>query len=186
MKYVFTLFLLVGCAFIVQAQLKAFDESNTRMTLLKGDTVVIAADTAILLSTDVISQINQLTDKYEVLLSRYNGNITVNRRLLAQLTSTKGNLEKLMANHQKGRINVESLSSEIDHLTDLSANLHQNNEDLEHNTVEFDKIIESLKEQNETLTQEIKDLRRDRFRLAIVAGSIGAVIVGSIIFLAMQ
>ncbi|MEQ8810182.1 MAG: hypothetical protein RIE59_14010 [Imperialibacter sp.] len=178
MRYLAILFFMISYSVEIQAQVKAFTSQDTKMTLFRGDTVAIEADTASLLSSSVIYQINELTYKYEALLQRYNTNIGVNKRLLAQLTTTKESLEKLLDNNTGGKVQIGALNDVVARLTSLSVSLNDTNKNLEANTTDLDAMIQELKEQNKELKRQINRMWQDKLKHMLLGGAIVAVIGG--------
>ncbi|WP_339810875.1 hypothetical protein [uncultured Imperialibacter sp.] len=177
MRYLAILFFTVSYSVEGLAQVKVFTSQDTKMTLFRGDTVAIEADTASLLSSSVIYQINELTYKYEALLQRYNTNIGVNKRLLAQLTTTKESLEKLLDNNTEGNVQIGALNEVVARLTTLSVSLNDTNKNLEANTTDLDAMIQELKEQNKELKRQINRMGLDKFKDRLLFGTIGAAIL---------
>ncbi|WP_339793323.1 hypothetical protein [uncultured Imperialibacter sp.] len=177
MRYLAILFFMISYSVESWGQVKVFTSHDTKMTLYRGDTVAIEADTASLLSSSVIYQINELTYKYEALLQRYNTNIGVNKRLLAQLTTTKESLEKLLDNNTEGNVQIGALNEVVARLTTLSVSLNDTNKNLEANTTDLDAMIQELKEQNRELKRQINRMGLDKFKDRLLFGTIGAAIL---------
>ncbi|MEQ8532518.1 MAG: hypothetical protein RIB86_11730, partial [Imperialibacter sp.] len=120
----------------------------------------------------------ELTYKYEALLQRYNTNIGVNKRLLAQLTTTKESLEKLLDNNTEGNVQIGALNDVVARLTSLSVSLNDTNKNLEANTTDLDVMIQELKEQNKELKRQINKMWQDKLKHMLLGGAIVAVVGG--------
>jgi len=180
MKKLLALLVMSVVSGVCLAQIKTFGQDELKLTLFRGDTVVVLADTASLLSSGAVHQISQLTDKYEALLERYNSNIKVNKRLLAQLTITKGSLEEVLAKSEEGGTQLTALSGIVTRLGGLSEELGDTNRNLEANTADLDEMIRQLREQNKELKKQIDRMWGEKAKDRLFGAVIGAAILGTL------
>ncbi len=170
--YLSILFLLISLVAVSQ-EIK-FRKSDQKLLLKKGDVVQIQADTAYIISQDRARLLNEKLDELES-ARKLNAELkTINEKLLTKVKEVEKLVSKLLKRMESSStevdVDLEQILKDLDtNLAALKLNnneLTKNNQDLKRQIGEMDHTIDRLK-------KEIRGIWWNGFTDKIVVGALG-------------
>lgn len=159
------------------SQIKEFKSNDDYARLIHGDTLIVVADTAYVVSITRAEFINQKLDELDEIQTLYN-DLTDNRNeLLNELKKTHKTLGKLLVHMQGDATYINNdLTTLINELNQSLSDLKTNNETLKNNNVELGSKVAQLQRLVSELKKETRGLWWNGVadKLVAFAGGVGA------------
>lgn len=184
MKKILIVIGLTAWGITADAQVREFGQADEGLTAFKGDTILIQADTAAVVSSRVTRQLSSNLDEYRALRAKHEDLIETNHLMISYLRSVQQNMAQVIRNHEEGQLQLDELREVSEGLIDITGDIDQNNELMTAINEDFEQRIEALEAENKDLNNQIRHLWFDGVTDKLITGGLG-MILGVMLVLAL-
>lgn len=176
MKGRLTAIVLMAVSMACGAQVREFGEADEGLTAFRGDTIIIRADTASVVSARVTGQLNANLDEYRALRIRYREVIDSNTLMIGYLRSVQQSIQRVINNQESGQLQLDELREVAEGLVEITGDLDQNNAMMGAVNEDLELRIQELEAENDKLKAQIRHLWFDGVTDKLITGGLGVAI----------